>query len=456
MNVLPDKFVEMLAAMSGHEDLARVLAESESPVSIRLNPEKSLSEKIPDDIERVPWEPLGLYLPRRPQFTFIPALYDGRFYVQDASSMIIGEVVRRIVRDAARPLAYLDACAAPGGKTLSALSSLPSGSFVLANEFEPERASALVENLQRWGTGNYAVSRMDARALSSVGEIFDIVAADVPCSGEGMMRKNATAVAQWSPGLVDECADLQFQIVESVWKTLRPGGFLIYSTCTFNTQENEGNVRRIRDSLGAMPVDLSLTSFPGVLPGVDADIPCARFIPGKVKGEGQFIAVLRKPDDAPSLTPKLKTPKNGVLLPPWLEGDYAGLRNAKDELYAVKTEYLTLVTHLMSKLNVIVPGLHVAVPKGKDLMPAHALATSTALKEDAFPVVEVGYSDAMGFLRGEALRLGEEIPKGYVLISHRGCRLGWAKNIGNRANNLVPSARRIRSPHVPDAEPALF
>ncbi len=451
----PKAFLEMLDAMPGYEGVAEAMATTESPVAIRLNPFKPLSVTVGE--RAVAWEPLGRYLTERPKFTFHPGLYDGRFYVQDPSSMILGEAVRRIVeRGDGTPVSYLDSCAAPGGKTTAALASLPLGSFVLANEFEADRVTALIENLQRWGVGNYAVSRGDACRLEAVGEVFDIVAADVPCSGEGMMRKNDTAVSQWSETLVQQCAELQRRIVASVWATLRPGGWFIYSTCTFNTVENEDNARWIRDELGALPVDIGLTDFPGVLPGFDAEIPAARFAPGRVDGEGQFIAVFRKPEDASSSeSPRLTMPKKPVVLPPWANGDYVGVADKRGDVFAVARQWAPLVNHLMAKANIIVPGLDVATPKGRDLMPAHALATSVDLREDAFPSAEVDYPTAIAYLRGEAIRLSDDTPRGYALITHDGNRLGWAKNIGTRANNLLPASRRIRSPHAPATAPTL-
>ena len=454
---LPEKFVEMLGGMPGHEGVAKALAEEESPVSVRLNPAKKMRVPLPETAERIAWEQDGFYLAERPQFTFHTGLYDGRFYVQDASSMILGEAVRRIVGDRTEPLCYLDACAAPGGKTTAAIASLPARSFVLANEYDSSRINALIDNLQRWGSPYYAVSCCDGRRLERVGEIFDIVAADVPCSGEGMMRKNETAATQWSPSLIEQCAELQREIVTAVWKTLKPGGYLIYSTCTFNTQENEDNVRWMCESLGAETIDLGLADFSGVHPALDSNIYGARFLPGSVRGEGQFVAIVRKPADAESgCVPRLSMPRKTVNIPDWLNGEYAGFQDDKGSIYAVAKEYAPLVAHLMSKVNIRVPGTPVAETKGKELRPLHGLATSLALRAGAFSIAEVDYAVAMAFLRGEAITLSDDVVRGYVLVSHNGNRLGWVKNLGSRANNLVPAFNRIKSSHVPEKEPNLF
>lgn len=452
MDKLPQKFVDMLDSLPGHEEAANALLNTPSPVSVRMNPYKPMVN--PDLTDRVPWEPDGYYLSERPGFTFHPGLYDGRFYVQDASSMITGEIVRRLCKRIGRPVVYLDACAAPGGKTTSAIANLPEGSFVLANEYERDRVGALIENLERWGCPNVAVSNHDGRKLEALGPIFDIVAVDAPCSGEGMMRKNETAITQWSPGLVEDCATLQRLILQSVWETLLPEGYLIYSTCTFNPTENEGNAAWIRDSLGAEPVDLELTDYPGVLPGIDSTMPCSRFVPGLVRGEGQFVAVFRKPGDSLRGSEQKLQRVKGEPLPPWLKGDFIGFKDRKGTLYAVKQEFAPLVSHIERRVNLVMPGVAVALPKGRDLMPAHALATSLALRPDAFSSVEVDYPKAIAFLRGEALRL-EDVPKGYVLVKYNGWAIGWAKNIGSRANNLVPQQRRIKSTRTPDVCPEL-
>ena len=455
MTRLPEEFVRMLSSLPGHDKVAEALCNEPSPVAVRLNPEKK-SVRPEKTHDTVPWEPLGFYLPERHAFTFYPPLYGGHVYVQDPSAMITGEVIRRLVDGSTRPLKYLDACAAPGGKTTSALSNLPKGSFVLANEFESDRVGALVENVERWGIPNVVVSRSDASRLGVLGPLFDIVCADVPCSGEGMMRKNPTAVSQWSLRLIEECVALQRRIVESVWETVNPGGFLIYSTCTFNTLENERNVEWIRDFLKAEPVDLDITSYPGVIGGVATDVPCARFLPGNVRGEGQFIAVFRKKEDSVSHE-QLRIPRpKPVKLPEWLTGTFSGFTDRYQNLYAVSPEYAGLVAYLDSKLRVVMPGLHVGVPKGRDLMPSPGLATSILLSPEIFPEINLGYDDAIRYLQGAALRTEFNLPKGYILVGYEGARLGWVKNVGNRANNLYPIQRRIRSQTIPDTCPSVL
>lgn len=446
MNALPADFVKMLMRLPGHEDLPEALVSTQSPVSVRLNPFKPTAHMFDAVSKTVPWDENGLYLDSRPNFTLNTALYDGRFYVQDASSMMVADAVKRIVeRIGARPLNYLDTCAAPGGKTLGALSYLPEGSFVLANEFDSQRVNALCDNLHRWGVPGYAVSRTDARNLHRIGQLFDIVAADVPCSGEGMMRKNPTAISQWSPELINQCATLQREIIQSVWTTLRPGGYLIYSTCTFNLAENEENVRWMVEHLGAEAVDLGLNQYPGVLPGIDTDIPCVRMLPGRVDGEGQFVAVVRKPGINERFPLRNSQVSKSIALPRWLKEEFLGVSNPVGNIYAVMPDHKAIITHLQNTVGLIEPGVAVGVPKGRDLMPAHALATSLILNAEAFPVADVDYETAINYLTGNVLKLPGDIPRGFVLIAQDGRHLGWVKNIGSRANNLFPAPLRIKS-----------
>ena len=466
--LLPELFTSMLDHL-GLDGLAEVLSATEPVTSVRLNPTRTQGLTAGND--QVPWEPNGYYLAERPAFTFDPRLYQGLYYVQDASSMVTGHVVRELCRQffpAGRPLAYLDLCAAPGGKTTAAISALPSGSAVVANEYEPDRVLALADNIERWGNPDVLVTRGDGTMIARARETFDIIAADVPCSGEGMMRKNATAVGQWSESLINECAALQRRLVEAAWSALKPGGFLIYSTCTFNRSENEENALWIRDELGGLPVDLGLSDFEGVMGAINADIPAARFIPGRIRGEGLFIAVFRKPGetaDEPPKQPKKagKAPKKQPTPVPdeikrWIAPGYTLCYGASGESVHAMTETTTRLQTAMSKagFNLVRSGLTVATIKGGRPIPTQALATSSILCRDAFPNIEVDYPTAISFLRGEALRLPDSTPRSTVLLVYGGHPLGFVKNIGNRANNLLPAALRIKSSHIPDTPPAVL
>jgi NOL1/NOP2/fmu family ribosome biogenesis protein len=399
-------------------------------------------------------------LPERLPFTFDPALHQGLYYVQDAASMAIAAIVSHLSEDGC-PLRYLDSCAAPGGKTTAAIDALPAGSLVVANEYDFRRANILAENVAKWGNPRVVVSRGDTAKLSALGGFFDIVAADVPCSGEGMMRKDAEAAAQWSPALVAECAARQRQIVDNVWSALRPGGYMIYSTCTFNRDEDEDIVDYIVSEYGAHTIAIpALDEHPEIAPAIFGDNRCYRFIPGRTRGEGLFVSVLQKPEDAATGKPKkvkqrdnktksALTAEHTKLAKAWLQGDY-DFRLAADgeSLYAVPKDITDAVSLLSSALDVVDLCLCVGRIKGRDLIPSQQLALSLALNRSAFARVDVDYETALTYLRRETIAAPEGAPRGFNLLYFDNVPLGFVKNLGNRVNNLYPAPWRILSAYT--------
>ncbi|MBJ2188453.1 MAG: rRNA cytosine-C5-methyltransferase [Muribaculaceae bacterium] len=447
------EFVDMLVEMGEpFSRLPETLANTEPEVSVRVNRAKGMT--VADDADIVPWCADGYYLPDRPRFTFDPALHQGLYYVQDASSMAQAAAVARAVEvlgPMSSPLRYLDACAAPGGKTTAAMTALPAGSFVVANEFDPRRCSILVENLAKWGMPA-VVTRGDASALRGLDGFFDIIAADVPCSGEGMMRKDQQAVAQWSAGLVAECAVRQRDIVDCLWQALRPGGIFIYSTCTFNPDEDERVVARLIDSHGAEPVEIPALSLPGIvgaLPGFA--FPTYRFLPGEIRGEGLFLAMVRKPGDSPASLPKGKgkgktaSTSKGVPAGNWLDGEWSYGCGTDGIVTALPRGHEMLAEAVERSCKVVSRGITVGEVKGRDLVPAQQLAMAVALRRGEFPEADVDRDVALAYLRREAVVLPSETPRGFVLLTHNGHPLGFVKNLGNRANNLYPAPWRILS-----------
>ena len=290
--MLPEAFIRRLPEEIGPERARTVLEalSGEPSVSIRLNPAKLTECPFPD-AERVPWSPYGYLLKERPVFTLDPLFHAGCYYVQDSSAMFVGELVRRVLDRFAPGLTALDLCAAPGGKTTDLAASLREhfgDKFsLLANEVMHSRFGVLRSNVRTWGDPRVGVVSRDPSAFSGK-EVFDLVVADVPCSGEGMFRKDEKAVEDWSPETVDFCAARSRRILSDVWSALRPGGILIYSTCTYTRQENDGTVAWIASGLGADILDLGDFS-----PVVRTEHGYA-LLPGLVPGEGQYAAVLVK------------------------------------------------------------------------------------------------------------------------------------------------------------------
>lgn len=421
----------------------------EPEVSVRVNRSKNVG--VPDRADKVPWCDSGYYLESRQAFTFDPAMHQGLYYVQDASSMITSWVVSRLAAAAGRPVNYLDACAAPGGKTTAAIDALPEGSVTVANEYVYARAEVLKETLAKWGAPRVIVTRGDTSRIAKLGEVFDIITADVPCSGEGMFRKDAEARAQWSPHLVEECAALQREIIDNLWEALRPGGYMIYSTCTFNRRENEDMLQYMTGTLGAEHVDLEIPDSWGI-PERDG---CMHFLPGRTRGEGLTMTVVRKPGVLPDADRIPEKPsKAPAQVKDWVKiAADMDLREADGRVTLVTRS--PLLKAVERRCDVISAGTEIAEIKGRDYIPRQPLAMSVMLNRGVFPEYEVDYTTAIAYLRREAVTL-DNAPRGYVLLTYRGQPLGWVKNIGNRANNLYPQAWRIMSSYIPEDTPQIL
>lgn len=437
-------FVERTELLFGKERFARFMAalDTEPVVSIRYN----TSKHAPDDSNTpVPWAADGRYLSARPVFTADPLFHAGCYYVQEASSMFIEQFVKRYI-DA--PVRALDLCAAPGGKTTHLLSLLPKGSMLVSNEPVPQRAQILAENVIKWGTISSVVTRNEPADFAPFGNFFDLIVVDAPCSGEGMFRKDQGAVEQWSLSNVEQCVKRQKRILSDIWPSLRPGGVLIYSTCTFNREENEECVQWIAEELGATPLSVEMGDW-GVTGALAGDLPVYRFIPGYTAGEGFFIAALRKDGDAPLAQPRQQRfqpvpAKLKAALEKWVTspGEFNFVQQG-ERVVAMPREHTNAMLALQQKLKVLHCALPLADVKNNKLLPLHQLAMSNVLCKAAFCNVELEREKALAYLHREALTF-DQAPVGYLLLTYNGAPIGFAKNIGNRANNLYPAEWRIR------------
>ena len=419
---LPKDFTEYTRRLMGEELYATFEKgmQEEVPVSIRLNPFKldAARVSVKDKETDIPWCHNAMYLKSRPNFTFDPMLHAGVYYVQEASSMFVDHVLREVIK---KPVRMLDLCAAPGGKTTCAYAALPAGSLLFSNEPIRQRANILNENVLKFGvpdiivTNNYACDYQQSKLQ------FDVILTDVPCSGEGMFRKDAGAIDDWSMKKVEECARLQREIVSDIWPCLKPGGVLIYSTCTFNAHEDEENVAWISEELGADFIEIPTEKAWSITGSLIDKSPVYRFIPGKTRGEGIFLAVLRK------------------------HGEPADMNEEKrlKEIKAIHEKAL-------KKLHVLSHGPLSDTIKGKQAIPDHSKALSATADLKTYPHVEVDYQQAIAYLRTEAVTLKADAPRGIVLLTYRDFPIGFAKNLGNRANNLYPQAWKIKSSHIPE------
>ena len=423
MTQLPVAFTEKTRQLMGDERFERYLKsfEEDAPVSIRLNPKKLAvgNWQLAVSHEQVPWCQNGYYLKQRPNFTFDPLFHAGCYYVQEAASMFLDEVLRQTSpipsqggEKSSSPLGrlgeVLDMCAAPGGKSTLLRAALPEDCVLYSNEPVRNRASILLENVSKWGYDNHYVTNAYPKDYRASKLRFDVILCDVPCSGEGMFRKDEATIREWSPQQVEKCRQLQRDIVSDAWVCLNDGGLLIYSTCTFNIKENEENIRWILETFDDAKV-VSIETKPewnitgSLLNGFDE--PVYRFIPGISRGEGLFMCVLRKGEEDVFRTEE---------------------KNFHSEKKIILTEKQKLLTE-----------------------------KTMALQAEG-PQVELTYQQAMAYLRHEALVLPEDTPHGLVNVSFMGHRLGPVKNIGTRANNLYPKEWKIKTTHIPtEYEPIL-
>lgn len=456
---LPHSFITQLTALLGEAEadaLCQAITESTSPVSVRRNPLRSTTS-LPADVKQlVPWCENGVYLTERPKFTYDPLLHAGCYYVQEAASMFVEQAYRTIEKDFT-PHRLLDLCAAPGGKSTLWRSLLPEGCLLVANEPIRQRAQVLAENLTKWGHPDVVCTSAYPAEFAPLGSFFDVIATDVPCSGEGMFRKDEGAINEWSPEAVDACATRQWDIVESVWPALREGGYLVYSTCTYNRQENEDNVMRICRELGAELVPIPTQTEWGIAGDTTGrDLPVYHFFPHRTEGEGLFLALLRKTSEAPTLKEKKNKKqrgggqtaiKGGAAVADWLKdnGQFKLLRTDEAHITAVRQSLADDVQRICATVRALTAGVLLVEEKGKKLIPQHALALSAVRNGQAFSQTELSLEDALAYLRHEAIVLPAEAPRGYVIVTYQGQALGFVNNLGTRANNLYPQEWRIRN-----------
>ena len=463
---LPRTFVERVLRDLGTtegEALCRAL-DGEACVSIRVNPAKAeglrgeqparVSEVLPmlTAAGRVPWCADGFLLAGRPSFTFDSDFHAGAYYVQEAASQFVGCLLQGVPTFGAR---ILDLCAAPGGKTTLYASLVGRGGLVVANEIDRRRASVLADNVRKWGTGNVVVTTCEPHAVCDCEAWFDVVAVDAPCSGEGMFRKVPAARGEWSENNVRQCAARQDDILREAWRALRPGGTLIYSTCTFNRDEDEGSLERMLawagDEVAASePVDVDPAW--GIVEGEVGAFRTFRFFPHRTVGEGFFAAVARKASDAPGRQ-RLPKGRRSMVAPAdrasagelrrWVrEPDRMVFGTVAGTGYAWYGEQAEAVKTLSEALPVICSGVALGqLFKGR-LKPDPALAFFDGLERGAVPVAGLDDEQALRYLRRQEVAAGA-LAEGVNLVTARGRARGFAKRIGARVNNMYPNSLRI-------------
>ncbi|MBO5619887.1 MAG: rRNA cytosine-C5-methyltransferase [Paludibacteraceae bacterium] len=446
--MLPVDFIESMRVQLGQEaELLLRALETEPVTSIRLNSKLDVLT-FECDTDEVPWHIDGYYLSERPQFTLDPLFHAGCYYVQEASSMFIQQALEQYIDSSS---VVLDLCAAPGGKSTLISEYLGADGLLVANEVVRQRVFVLSENIQKWGNGNTVVTHNTPEEFGErCRHLFDCILVDAPCSGEGMFRKDEQARSEWSLQTVRMCAERQRSILMDVWDALKPGGILLYSTCTFNEEENEKNVNWIAEVLGADVLPLDYDPSWGITEGQVG----YHFYPHKTKGEGFYLCVLRKNSNEELQPVKMKTKDAGQKANPhpeylpvmrsWLQhpDDWA-IRYTDRFATAYPLKYKELIDWFSTRLTCISTGFGLGEERGRGIAPQHSLSMLKDLRKEAFPMVALTREQALSYLRTEALNL-TDVPLGLLLLTYEGVPLGFAKNVGNRQNNLYPNEWRIR------------
>lgn len=447
---LPDEFVQRLQGQVGTSMLKFVDALRQDPVlSVRMHTHK---KSLPqwEGVEGVPWCPSGFYLPQKPLYTLDPLFHAGCYYPQEASSMALDWLVRHVCHLPERPV-VLDLCGSPGGKSTLLASFLNGNGLLVANEVIKSRAGILAENVSKWGFANCVVTRSDPSKFADLTSMFDLMVVDAPCSGEGMFRKDDRAIEEWSAANAQMCALRQQRILTDVWPALKQGGYLIYSTCTFNPSENEENMAWMADELGAEVLALDVPAQWGVESISVGSGNGLAFYPHQVRGEGFFVAVLRKTAAENALpsakrwdkkSANAKTPQEVRIL--LSDAQTWFFQNEREDWCAFPAALGGELSLLQQYLDVLSYGVLLGKPMKGQWIPAQGLANAIDMNPTAFTRLDLPLNDALHYLKGEALATPDGLSVGYVLITYKGVALGFAKNIGKRLNNLFPSSWRIR------------
>lgn len=453
---LPEQLIQSLQGVQGFSEQAfrAVHASGAQITSIRMNPAKMQQGSgvaADDSLEKVSWAKHGKYLAERPLFTTDPLFHAGAYYVQEASSMFLEQALQQTV-DLTQPLKVLDLCAAPGGKSTLIQSLLSTQSILLSNEVIKTRVNILSENITKWGAANVIVTNNDPKDFRRLPGYFDVIVVDAPCSGSGLFRKDAAAIEEWSMQNVQLCSQRQQRILVDVIPALKEGGILIYSTCSYSTEEDEAVCDWLTAEMQMESLPLQTQQEWGIVETVSEKAKAYgyRFYPDKVKGEGFFIAAFKKLTAVNDTTVSIKakdkparlTGKEADIVKSWLQ-------NASDFFFIKQNEeWIAMPQHIQDDLALIQSslyikkaGIRVGAVIREDLIPHHELALST-IASAAIPSCEVSVENALQYLRKQDFKMDTAV-KGWALIKFGQLPLGWVKVLPNRVNNYYPKEWRI-------------
>jgi NOL1/NOP2/sun family putative RNA methylase len=452
-HALPIELLDSLQRIKGFDEAAFIAAHAtENQItSIRVNPVKSSNSVVSTllSAEKIPWCTNGYYLQERPSFTLDPHFHAGAYYVQEASSMFLETVMKQTI-DLNASLKVLDLCAAPGGKSTLIQSLISTDSFLVSNEVIKTRVNILAENITKWGAANVVVTNNDPKDFQRLSNYFDAIIVDAPCSGSGLFRKDNEAISEWSMDNVALCSQRQQRILADVVSSLKPGGVLIYSTCSYSEVENENIAEWLTKENTFESCKIDFQQNWGIVETEKNDVYGYRFYPDKIKGEGFFIAALKKNEDANAQKFKQKpiSQKSTVsksqfeYLSKWvnpkIDIEYF---NWKNEVIALPYILLQEMANLQSALYIKKIGVNIGSAIRNELIPSHELAVSTIISP-SIEKINLKLEDTLQFLRHQHFELMDTKP-GWKLIMYNELPLGFIKSMSNRFNNYYPREWRI-------------
>jgi NOL1/NOP2/sun family putative RNA methylase len=450
---LPPLFIQSIENCPGFDknSFEQVHASGEQITSVRINPAKKSNRQLTASNElMVPWSLNGYYLKERPSFTLDPLFHAGAYYVQEASSMFLEQVLEQTV-DVAQPLKVLDLCAAPGGKSTLIQSVISSNSLLVSNEVIKTRVTILSENITKWGADNVIVTNNDAKDFQRLSGFFDVIVVDAPCSGSGLFRKDPEAVSEWSLQNVTLCSQRQQRILADVLPALKDDGILIYSTCSYSEEEDEAIADWLIDELKVESVRIKLDEGWGIVETQSkVHKACGyRFYPGKVKGEGFFIAAFKKNQHQQETKLSKQKAKAEKLTVSETTAIKSFVKNTNHLFYFKQNEaIIAMPAMLESALAAVQNALYIKKAGVKlglvirdELIPDHELAVSNIINDDV-PFIAVDEFTALQYLRKKDISIDTTL-KGWVLIKYKELPLGWVKILPNRINNYYPKEWRI-------------
>ena len=453
---LPPALIDSLQKAEGFDEEAfRLVHESgEQVTSVRFNPKKIFPNPysiFKDELEPVKWCEQGFYLSARPSFTLDPLFHAGAYYVQEASSMFVEEILKQTT-DLSKPLKLLDLCAAPGGKSTLIQSLITADSLLVSNELIRSRVNVLTENITKWGAGNVVVTNNDPVDFKRLTNYFDVIVVDAPCSGSGLFRKDPAAIAEWSENNVQLCCRRQQKILADIFPSLKEGGILIYSTCSYSVEENEGIADWLVNDLYLSSVGMTIEKKWNIVESLSANKQARgyRFYPYRLKGEGFYISVFRKTTAVKegrqtdkSIQRPGRTGDNiiNTIKPYMHQAENFFFFSQHGEIIAMPLSFERDLAILRSLFYIKKAGIRTGTVIRNDLVPAHELAMSTVLNA-SIRTVSADRLTALNYLRREELQLPRE-EVGWALLVYGGLPIGWVKILRGRVNNYYPREWRI-------------